>query len=72
MMILELDKKYCREQYKGNKKQMIEQQDGLIWDDERIRHAFSFGHGTEKDLRRYINDNKCYAWFYDMQKQCYI
>lgn len=36
------------------------------WTEERIKGAFSFGNGTEKDLRRYMNDNKQYCIFVEV------
>lgn len=37
-------------------------QDGgscFVWCNEKIKLAFSFGNGTEKDFKRYCKDNKC-------------
>lgn len=36
-------------------------QDGgySVWCNEKIKKAFSFGNGTEKDFQRYCKDNKC-------------
>lgn len=36
-------------------------QDGgySVWCNEKIKKAFSFGNGTEKDFKRYCKDNKC-------------
>lgn len=36
-------------------------QDGgySVWCNEKIKKAFSFGNGTEKDFERYCKDNKC-------------
>lgn len=36
-------------------------QDGgySVWCNEKIKLAFSFGNGTEKDFKRYCKDNKC-------------
>ena len=30
-----------------------------VWCNEKIKLAFSFGNGTEKDFKRYCKDNKC-------------
>lgn len=30
-----------------------------VWCNEKIKKAFSFGNGTEKDFKRYCKDNKC-------------
>lgn len=36
------------------------QDDGYsVWCNEKIKKAFGFGNGTEKDLKRYCKDNKC-------------
>lgn len=36
------------------------QDDGYsVWCNEKIKKAFSFGNGTEKDFERYCKDNKC-------------
>lgn len=72
MKILELDKKYCREYYNGKYQPMIDAEDGVIFDDERIRHAFNFGNGTERDMQRWIKDNRQYARFYDMENHKFI
>lgn len=36
-------------------------QDGgySVWCNEKIKLAFNFGNGTEKDFKRYCKDNKC-------------
>ena len=36
-------------------------QDGgySVWCNEKIKLAFRFGNGTEKDFKRYCKDNKC-------------
>lgn len=30
-----------------------------VWCNEKIKPAFGFGNGTEKDFKRYCKDNKC-------------
>ena len=72
MKILELDKNFCRKYYNGNYKKMIEKLDGLIFDERTTRRAFSFGNGTEKDLMRYIKDNRQYCKYYDLENNAYI
>lgn len=64
-MIHEYDKKYLREHYKGNKAAMRNAGDCVIWTLERIEKCFAFGHGTEKDLREYMSNNKRYCIFED-------
>lgn len=70
-MIIEVCKKgdpYLKQYYNNDPLAMVKAEDGLSWDAERIRSAFNFGHGTEKDLRRYIADNKRFCMFYDTEK----
>ena len=33
------------------------------WTLERIKNAFNYGHGSIKDFKRYMNDNKKYCNF---------
>ena len=33
------------------------------WDAERVKLAFNFGRGTEKDFQRYMRDNKQFCHF---------
>lgn len=72
MKIIELSRSYCRKEYGGNFQKMIEAEDGLLFDDETIRRAFSGGRGTEKDLERYIEANRPFVRFYDIEKHKYI
>lgn len=62
-MILEIGKTYVRDFYNGNLEECIKERDGIDWTQERIRTAFNGGNGTEKDLRRYMDNNKQYAYF---------
>lgn len=62
-MILEIGKIYVRDFYNGNLEECIQKRDGIDWTQERIQAAFNGGNGTEKDLRRYINDNSKYSYF---------
>lgn len=34
-----------------------------MWDDERVKLGFNFGHGTEKDFLRYMLDNMRFCYF---------
>lgn len=34
-----------------------------IWNDEKIRGAFSNGRGTEKDFARYMKDNAQFCYY---------
>ena len=62
-MIFEIGKKYCDKFYGGNVKKAVAEKDGILWTPQRISVAFSGGHGTEKDLKEYMKNNKMYAYF---------
>ena len=62
-MIIEIDKGYLNEFYNGDIIKAYQQGDYLEWTLERIKRAFNFGNGTEKDLERYIRLNKQFAIF---------
>lgn len=66
-MICEISKKILNEVYGGDTKETREKaiKDGYFmeWTKERIKNAFKAGNGTEKDLKRYMNDNKQYCVF---------
>jgi hypothetical protein len=47
---------YAIEVYKMSKEQ-------FEWTGEKIKGAFNFGHGTLKDLKRYMDDNKKYCQY---------
>jgi hypothetical protein len=73
-MIIEVCKKndpYLKKYYNNDPLAMVKAGDGLLWDNDRIRSAFNFGRGTEKDLYRYMNDNKMFCAFYDTEKRCF-
>lgn len=72
MKILELDRKQARELYNNNYKKMIAQNDGVLYDDERIKKAFNFGRGTINELQKYINNNRQYCRYYDIEDKRYI
>ena len=38
----------------------------MEWTKERMKNAFKAGNGTEKDLKRYMNDNKQYCVFVEI------
>lgn len=38
-----------------------------IWTPERIKLAFNFGNGTEKDFLRYMHDNRQFCYFLKME-----
>lgn len=35
--------------------------------DEFIKHAFNFGHGTINDMNRYMKDNSCFCVWIDAE-----
>lgn len=72
MNIIELDKKFCKEDYNGNYEEMIKAKDGVIFTDEVVKSAFNFGNGTEKDLKKHIENNRCFCKYYDLDKKQFI
>ena len=72
MKILELSCKYAKEFYNNNYQKMIIKNDGELYDDNRIRKAFNFGFGTIEDFKRYMENNKQYCRFYDIENKRYI
>lgn len=72
MRILEMSRSCCRSDYAGNFSAMIAAGDGIIYDDERIRHAFNFGNGTPTDFRQYVENNRKYSRYYDLDSRAYI
>lgn len=67
MKVLEIDKKDLKEIYDGDISLYIGCKDGVIYDDERIKNAFNFGNGTILDFKRYMNSNKIFCYFYDLE-----
>ncbi len=75
MQVLEVCKKndpYLKEHYNNDPMLMVKANDGILWDSARIRHAFNFGNGTDKDFLRFVRDNKCFCAFYDLDKCCFL
>lgn len=79
MKILELYKRFLREEYKNNVKKMIEAEDGLIFTQNNIIDCFCGGYirprtleEATKQLKRYMQDNKQYCLFYDMETGKFI
>lgn len=65
---IEANKKYLREEYNNNIKKYIETENFYCWwYQEKIQKAFNFGKGTMKDFERYMNDNKCYCIFKEIE-----
>jgi len=72
MRILELDRKYCDKEYNGKFEKMINEKDGVIFDDYTVKRAFNFGNGKTDDLKSYINDNRNYCKYYDLDNMVYV
>lgn len=70
--ILELSKDYAKKFYNGDYKKMIDEMDGVLYDDENIKQAFNNGNGSFKHLMNYIKANHKQAKYYDLNKKCYI
>ena len=64
-MVIEIDKRFLKEDYNNNIKKCVVAGDFLEWTPEKIKSAFNFNNGTIKDLKRYMRDNKCYCLFLD-------
>lgn len=60
-MIYEIDRSILKKECNGSIKKAITDGWYMIWDAEKIRHAFNYGHGTIKDFERYKRDNKRFA-----------
>lgn len=66
-MIWEIAKDYLKEYYNNDIAEAIKQRDGMFWTDERIKGAFKQGGGTESDLKAYMENNKKYCIFVDLE-----
>lgn len=64
MKVLELSKDGCKKFYNGNYKEMIKEEDGVIWDTNK--------NTTEEKLKRYMKNNKEFCRFYDLESKKYI
>ena len=67
MQVLEISKDYLKKFYNGNISLIIECKDGVIYDDKRIKNAFNRGNGTDSDFKRYLNNNKTFCYYYDLE-----
>ena len=72
MEVLELSKNYCKKFYNGSFDKMIEEKDGIIFDNKVIKSAFNSGNGTKKDFKRYMKNNKVFCKYYDLKNKIYI
>lgn len=66
-MIIEISRKKAQELKSADK--AIKNLWFTVWTSERIRAAFNFGNGTEKDFDRYMKDNKDYCIFRDLTEK---
>lgn len=67
MLIYEVSKKAMNEECNGDLMEAIKQGWYVAYDEERIRKAHNFGHGTMADMKRYMKNNKAYCIFYDAE-----
>lgn len=67
MQVLEISKDYLKKFYNGNISLLIECKDGVIYDNKRIKNAFNNGSGTISDFKRYLNNNKRFCYYYDLE-----
>ena len=67
MQVLEINKDYLKKFYDGNISLLIECKDGVIYDDKRIKNAFNRGNGTISDFKRYLNNNKRFCYYYNLE-----
>lgn len=65
-MVLEIGKSYVNKFYNRNLEKAVENKDGILWTDEKIKAAFNNGNGTLKHLNDHIINNKKYAYFIEV------
>lgn len=63
-MIREIYKPHIRQV--GSLEKVIENGCYIDWTPERIKNVFNFGNGTEKDLKKYIENNKRFCLFWEV------
>ena len=63
-MIIEIYKPYIK--LDGSIEKVIENGFFIEWTPERIKNAFNFGNGTEKDFKIYIQNNKNLCLFLEV------
>ena len=63
-MIREIYKPYIKQD--GSIEKVIENGFYIDWTPERIKNVFNFGNGTEKDLKKHIENNKCFCLFLEV------
>lgn len=65
MQLYEICKADLLLKYKNNYKAAINAQEYILRDDNFVKNAFNFGHGTTKDMNRYMKDNCIYCIWID-------
>ena len=61
MLVYEISKKAVKEC--GSVEKAISAGAFTVWNNERVKLAFNFGNGTEKDFSRYMRDNVQFCYF---------
>lgn len=67
MEIIEISKKYLKKFYNNDISLIIGCKDGIVFNDELIKKAFNRGNGTILDFKRYMNNNKIFCYYYDLE-----
>lgn len=60
-------KKYIETDKGLSLKQALESGKYNVWNNDRIKCAFNFGNGTMEHFMEYMQNNKQYARFYEME-----
>lgn len=63
-MIREIYKPYIKQD--GSVEKVIENGFFIDWTPGRIKNAFNFGNGTEKDLKKHMENNKLFCLFLEV------
>ena len=66
-MFIEISRKKALEL--GGEKNAIKKGFFTVWSEKRIKSAFNFGNGTEKDFLEYRANNTKYCIFKDLSKE---
>lgn len=64
MLVFEIDRATLRD-YRGDVAQIIAAGEYVPRDDEFIRRAFNYGHGTPADFKKYRDNNRVFCKWYD-------
>ena len=63
-MIREIYKPHIKQD--GSLEKVIENGCFIDWTPERIKSSFNFGNGTEKDLKKHMENNNCFCLFLEV------